>query len=58
MGILEILTIIFVVMKCLGHFNHSWWVVFSPLIVAGVLYVLWFAAVILGAAFGVRKVRR
>lgn len=58
MGILEVLTIIFVVMKCLGHFDHSWWVVFSPLLVSAGIYVAWFAIVIFGAAFGVRKVRR
>lgn len=27
----HILTIIFVIAKLTGHFNYSWWVVFSPL---------------------------
>jgi len=30
-GLAGILTIVFVVMKCLGHLAWSWWWVFSPL---------------------------
>lgn len=40
MGILEILTIIFVVLKVLGVVAWSWWVVLSPLIIAVVLYII------------------
>lgn len=40
MGFTEILTLIFVVLKCLGIITWSWWVVFSPELVALVLYVI------------------
>lgn len=40
MGFTEVLTIIFVVMKCLGKINWSWLVVLSPEIVALVVYAL------------------
>ncbi len=40
MGFTEILTLIFVVLKCLGIITWSWWVVFSPELVALVFYVI------------------
>lgn len=38
MGILELLTIIFVVLKLVGVFTWSWWLVFLPLIIAVGIY--------------------
>lgn len=49
MGILEGLTIIFVVSKILGLIAWSWWLVFSPLIVAMTIYLIMFLLFILGA---------
>lgn len=31
------LTLIFVVMKCMGYINWSWWLVFSPMIATVIL---------------------
>jgi hypothetical protein len=40
-GLLEILTIIFVILKLCGTIDWSWWLVLLPEIVAIVLYGLW-----------------
>ena len=40
MGILEILTIVFVVLKLVGVITWSWWLVFLPAIVAAGIYLL------------------
>lgn len=40
MGFAELLTIVFVVLKCLNVINWAWWKVFLPEIIAGVIYVL------------------
>jgi len=40
MGILEVLTIIFVVLKLVGVIAWSWWLVLSPLILAAVIYAI------------------
>lgn len=42
MGILEVLTIIFVICKLVGVISWSWWFVFLPLIIAVGIYVLLF----------------
>lgn len=39
MGIAEVLTILFVVLKCTGVISWSWWLVFLPEIIAAVFYV-------------------
>ena len=45
MGITEVLTIIFVVLKLLGRIDWSWWQVLLPEILAAVGYILiWIAA--------------
>ena len=41
MGILEILTAIFIILKLCGTIDWSWWLVLLPEIVAVVLYVGW-----------------
>ncbi len=45
MGFTEILTIIFVVLKLIGVISWSWWLVFSPEIIAVVLYALFLIGV-------------
>lgn len=42
MGFLEVLTIVFVVLKLVGVIGWSWWFVLSPLLIpiAGVLLLL------------------
>lgn len=40
MGILEVLTIIFVVLKLVGVITWSWWIVFLPTIVSVSIYVI------------------
>ena len=47
MGLLEALTIVFIVLKLIGVIAWSWWLVLSPLLVAVGIYVLWFAFVAL-----------
>lgn len=58
MGILEVLTVIFVVLKLLGVIAWSWLIVFSPLLVALALYVIF--AMVYGIIFfiGYRKIKR
>lgn len=50
MGFLELLTIIFIVLQLTGVIAWSWWLVFTPLIIAAVFYLIWFivATVVIG----------
>jgi hypothetical protein len=50
MGIAEILTIIFVVLKLTGAIDWSWWLVLLPEIIAIGIYVIW--SVVLVAVLG------
>lgn len=47
MGITEVLTIIFVVLKLLGKINWSWWLVLLPEILAAVWYATQLICVVL-----------
>lgn len=40
MGILEVLTVIFVVLKCMNIIAWSWWAVFLPEIIVIALYIV------------------
>ncbi|MFS0643822.1 hypothetical protein [Siminovitchia sp. 179-K 8D1 HS] len=42
MGILEILTIVFIVLKLIGTIDWSWWLVLLPTIVSLSIYIIWF----------------
>lgn len=42
MGILEVLTIVFVVLKLVGLITWSWWTVFIPMYIA----IVWYALII------------
>jgi len=50
MGFMEILTIIFVVLKLVGVISWSWWLVFLPVIISFSLYIIWI--VVFGIIFG------
>lgn len=43
MGITEVLTVIFVVLKLVGTISWSWWLVLLPEIIALVIYAAIFA---------------
>lgn len=45
MGVLEVLTVLFVALKLLGVITWSWWVVFLPLVPAILIYVVIFFTV-------------
>lgn len=38
MGFIELLTLIFVILKLTGFIAWSWWAVLSPLLVSAVIY--------------------
>lgn len=42
MGILELLTIVFIVLKWIGTIDWSWWLVLLPTIISVSFYILWF----------------
>lgn len=42
MGLLTVLTVIFIVLKLVGVIAWSWWLVFTPTFILIGLYVLWF----------------
>lgn len=42
MGFCEVLTLVFVIMKCTGHLDWSWWQVFIPEYVSAFIVVAWF----------------
>lgn len=58
MGITEILTIVFVVMKVLGMIDWSWWLVLMPEIIAVVLYVWMFLACCIAAGRSEQEINR
>lgn len=49
MGFLELLTIIFVILKAFGLITWSWWLVFSPLFASIGIYIAIF--VVFGLIF-------
>lgn len=58
MGITEILTVIFVILKLLGKIDWSWWLVLLPEILAAVGYILiWIVASIQTRRFSYRVIR-
>lgn len=53
MGFLELLTLIFIVLKLTGAIDWSWWMVLLPELIAIVGYLIWMAfAIVLTASFG------
>jgi len=47
MGILEVLTLIFVVLKLTSFIDWSWWAVLSPMLLALVMYLVLFSGAII-----------
>lgn len=41
LGLLEFLTIVFLVLKVTGIISWSWWIVFIPAYIAATIYVIW-----------------
>ena len=58
MGFLEVLTVVFVVLKLTGHIVWSWFWVISPMYPALLIYVLWFASLIFVGTKTSRSIRR
>lgn len=58
MGLAEILTIIFVLLKAFGVISWSWWLVFLPEIIAVGLYIIFFIINILCVSAGTRSIRK
>jgi hypothetical protein len=48
MGFLEVLTVVFVVLKLIGVISWSWWLVFLPIFISIGIYALIFVCMILG----------
>ena len=55
MGILEVLTVVFIVLKLLGVIAWSWWLVLLPLIVSVGLYITIFIIIPLVMAWFVTR---
>lgn len=47
MGFTELLTLIFVLLKVFDFISWSWWAVFSPEIIAGILYGIIMIAIVI-----------
>jgi len=56
MGILEVLAVVFVVLKLVGVITWSWWLVLLPLIIAAVIYVTMYALIIINYVMAKRKI--
>ena len=58
MGLAELLTIIFVLLKVFDVVSWSWWIVFLPEIIAVALYVLVFILGLCGVGSTRKKVKK
>lgn len=58
MGVLEVLTIIFVVLKVLGFITWSWWTVFIPLYIALAIYTVIITLQVILSATIFKKVKK
>jgi hypothetical protein len=46
---ITLLQITLIILKALGYLSWSWWVVFMPYIIAGLLIIVWFiSAIVVG----------
>lgn len=45
MGFLEVLTLVFIVLKLTGVIDWSWWLVVLPELIAVGIYIVWFLIV-------------
>ena len=58
MGLLEVLTLIFVALKLTGHIDWSWFWVLSPLIFAILFYIVFFFGLVSWSSSKTRKPRK
>jgi len=58
MGFLELLTIIFIVLKLTGVIAWSWWIVLLPMIIAAAIYAMIFAVWLTVFIKGVRESKK
>ena len=57
MGFLEVLTLIFIVLKLIGKIDWTWLTVFSPMIFAFSMYILMLIGFIVMSVKSGRKIR-
>lgn len=48
MGLLEVLTVIFVILKLVGVISWSWWIVLIPLYILLVIYAVLISIIVVG----------
>jgi hypothetical protein len=58
MGLLEVLTIVFIVLKLVGIIDWSWWLVLLPEIIAFGIYIAWVFIVAVFAGVTHRKISK
>jgi hypothetical protein len=58
MGFLEVLTLIFIVLKLMGVISWGWLAVLSPLIASLIIYVLFLVAIVTGVFATGSKIKR
>lgn len=58
MGIFEVLTIVFIVMKLMGTIDWVWWLVLLPEIIAIGLYIVWFVVYMAVTSIGMKKAKK
>lgn len=58
MGIFEVLTIVFIVMKLMGTIDWVWWLVLLPEIIAIGLYIVWFVVYMAATSIGMKKAKK
>lgn len=58
MGLAEVLTIVFVVLKLTHEITWSWWLVLLPEEIVGVFYVIFFILAACGATSVHKRVKR
>lgn len=58
MGIFEVLTILFVILKLTGVIAWSWWVVFLPIIISATIYVIVLSIMLVNLALEIRELSK
>lgn len=58
MGILELLTIVFIVLKLIGVIDWSWLLVLLPTIISVTFYILWFIGSVIFFTKAAKKQKR
>jgi len=58
MGIAELLTIVFIVLKLTGVIAWSWWLVLLPILIAVGIYVVWLIVLLIMLYVANRKLKK